>query len=106
MGLVNINLNGIGSGEGTVAERQSFGEMDGNYHTMNMLKDIDEEAVYSSNYYPDPLKGDASPGRPQTSKVYGSREVSFGASYTNSQVLDEGNMQSILAKNYHLENGV
>lgn len=101
---MNINLNGIGSGEGTVVDRLSFGEMGGNDYTMNMLKD--EEQAYSSNYYPDPLKGDASPGRPQTSKVYGSREVSFGASYNNSQALDEGNMQSILAKNYNLENSV
>ena len=76
-------MNGIGSGEGTVIDRQSFGEMGGNDHTMNMLN---EEAAYSSNYYPDPLKGDASPGRPQTSKVYGSREVSFGASYNTSQM--------------------
>lgn len=62
MGPVNINLNGIGSGEGTVVDRLSFGEIGGNDYTMNMLQD--EEAVYSSSYYPDPLKGDASPGRP------------------------------------------
>lgn len=64
-GPVNINLNGIGSGEGTVVDRLSFGEVGGNAYTMNMLKD--EELTYSSNQqidYPDPLKGDASPGRP------------------------------------------
>lgn len=46
--------------------------------------------------YPDPLEGDASPTRPATSKVYGSREVSFGASFNNSRVLEDGTMQAML----------
>ena len=50
---------------------------------MNMLREGEEYREY-----PDPLKGDASPGRPQTSKVYGYREVSFGTSFGNNQVLD------------------
>ena len=35
-GPVNIQ---VGSGEGTIAEHQSFGETVGNEYTMNMLKD-------------------------------------------------------------------
>lgn len=47
--------------------------------------------------YPDPLEGDASPTRPLTSKVYGSREVSFGESFNNSRALEEGNMKNLLS---------
>ena len=61
-----------------------------NEHTMNMLKEEHQPG------YPDPLEGDASPTRPATSKVYGSREVSFGASFNNSRVIEEGTMQAML----------
>ena len=61
-----------------------------NEHTMNMLKE--EHQVE----YPDPLEGDASPTRPLTGKVYGSRDVSFGASFNNSRALEDGQMQKML----------
>ena len=54
--------------------------------------------------YPDPLEGDASPTRPLTSKVYGSREVSFGESFNNSRALEEGNMKNLLSQNLIVEN--
>ena len=65
---------------------------------MNMLKE-DQQADYL-----DPLEGDASPTRPLTSKVYGSREVSFGASFSNSRVLEEENLKNSLNQNLNIEN--